>query len=144
MCGLTVREERPLKSEMPRGHGQLVLLVEDEEAILKVGQAMLTRLGYRVLTAAAPSEALRLAEAHAEEIELLITDVIMPEMNGRDLANILVGVIPGLKCLFTSGYTADIIAHHGVLDERINFIQKPFSFLELAVKVCEVMDQNDD
>jgi CheY-like chemotaxis protein len=105
---------------------------------------MLTRLGYRVLAAATPSEALRLAQIHAGEIELLITDVIMPEMNGRDLANLLVGGIPGLKCLFTSGYTADIIAHHGVLDENINFIQKPFSFMELAVKVCEVMGQEKD
>ena len=132
------------KTEIPKGHGQLVLLVEDEEVILKVGEAMLTRLGYRVLAATAPSEALRQARAHAGEIELLITDVIMPEMNGRDLATRLVGVIPGLKCLFTSGYSADIIAHHGVLDEKINFIQKPFSFLELAVKVSKVMDQNDD
>ena len=134
-------EKLKKKTEIPEGNGQLVLLVEDEEVILKVGQAMLIRLGYRVLAAATPSEALRLAQIHAGEIELLITDVIMPEMNGRDLANILVGGIPGMKCLFTSGYTADIIAHHGVLDEKINFIQKPFSYMELAVKVCEVMNQ---
>ncbi len=139
-----VAEKVEEKTEIPQGKSQLVLLVEDEEVILKVGQAMLTRLGYRVLAAATPSEALRLAQAHAGEIELLITDVIMPEMNGRDLANRLVGGIPGLKCLFTSGYTADTIAHHGVLDEKINFIQKPFSFAELAVKVCEVMDQEKD
>lgn len=132
------------KKEIPKGHGQLVLLVEDEEMILKVGQGMLTQLGYRVLAAATPSEALRQARAHTGDIELLITDVIMPEMNGRDLANILVGVIPGLKCLFTSGYTADIIAHHGVLDEKISFIQKPFSFMELAVKVYEVMGRHQD
>jgi YesN/AraC family two-component response regulator len=96
------------------------------------------------LAAATPSEALRLAQVHAGEIELLLTDVIMPEMNGRDLANAVGGGIPGMKCLFTSGYTADIIAHHGVLDEKINFIQKPFSFMELAVKVCEVMGQDKD
>jgi PAS domain S-box-containing protein len=138
-----VEEPVEKKTKIPRGHDQLVLLVEDEEVILKVGQAMLTKLGYRVLAAAAPSEALRQAEANAGEIELLITDVIMPEMNGRDLANILVDLIPGLKCLFTSGYTSDIVAHHGVLDEKINFIQKPFSFMELAVKVCEVLDRND-
>ena len=136
-----VAEKIEEKTEIPQGKNQLVLLVEDEEVILKVGQSMLTRLGYRVLAAATPSEALRLAQIHAGEIELLITDVIMPEMNGRDLANLLVGTIPGLKCLFTSGYTTDIIAHHGVLDEKINFIQKPFSFVELAVKVCGVIQQ---
>jgi two-component system, cell cycle sensor histidine kinase and response regulator CckA len=132
------------KTVIPQGNSQLVLLVEDEELILKVSEAMLIRLGYRVLAAATPSEALRLAQAHAGEIELLLTDVIMPEMNGRDLANAVGGSIPGMKCLFTSGYTADIIAHHGVLDEKINFIQKPFSFMELAVKVCEVMGQDKD
>ncbi len=132
------------KAAIPRGSGQLVLLVEDEEVILGVGQAMLTRLGYQVLPAISPTEALRQAHVHAEEIELLITDVIMPEMNGRDLAQILVGIIPGLKCLFTSGYTSDIIALHGVLDEKIDFIQKPFSFMELAVKVNEVMKRNGD
>lgn len=132
------------KIELPKGLGQLILLVEDEEVILNVGQVMLTRLGYTVLAATSPSEALRLAQAHAGELALLITDVIMPEMNGHDLAHMLVEKIPGLKCLFTSGYTADIIAHQGVLDENINFIQKPFSFMELAVKVRNVIEQNPD
>ncbi|MDK9706661.1 MAG: PAS domain S-box protein [Desulforhopalus sp.] len=125
--------------EAPRGRGQLVLLVEDEEVILDVGQTMLMRLGYTVVAALTPREALRAAQAHAGEIQLLITDVIMPEMNGRDLAELLVGIIPGLKCLFTSGYTADIIANHGVVDTTIAFIQKPFSYMELAVKVNELL-----
>ncbi|MFH0783604.1 MAG: PAS domain S-box protein [Pseudomonadota bacterium] len=137
-----VEPEVKKKTAIPKGYGQLILLVEDEEVILNVGQVMLNRLGYTVLPAASPSEALHQAQAHAGEIKLLITDVIMPEMNGHDLAQLLVEQIPGLRCLFTSGYTADIITHHGVLDEKINFIQKPFSFMELAVKVREVMDQN--
>jgi two-component system, cell cycle sensor histidine kinase and response regulator CckA len=140
---MAVPQEVGKKDTTPEGRGQLVLLVEDEKVILKVGQAMLERLGYRVLSASSPSEAVQQARTQTEKIELLITDVIMPEMNGRDLARILVGVLPGLKCLFTSGYTSDIIAHHGVLDEKINFIQKPFSFAELAVKVREVLGKED-
>jgi PAS domain S-box-containing protein len=140
---MTVPQETEKKEKAPKGCGQLVLLVEDEKVILNVGQAMLEQLGYRVLSASSPGEALQQAKAQTEKIELLITDVIMPEMNGRDLARILVDIIPGLKCLFTSGYTSDIIAHHGVLDEKINFIQKPFSFTELAVKVSEVLGEED-
>ena len=124
---------------IPWGKGETILLVEDEEVILSVGKAMLTRLGYRVLAAGSPHAAIRIAENNNEEIQLLITDVIMPEMNGRDLAKMLTDSIPRLKCLFTSGYSVDIIAVHGVLDEKIDFMQKPFSFQQLAVKVSEVL-----
>jgi DNA-binding NtrC family response regulator len=117
------------------GHGEMVLLVEDEAAILKVGKAMLEKLGYAVVTAGTPAEALSQAEVHSAEMRLLITDVIMPGMNGRDLAKKINETNPGLKCLFTSGYTANVIAHHGVLDEGVQFIQKPFSMKELAYKV---------
>lgn len=126
-------------SNMPRGNGELVLLVEDEVAILNVGKEMLEQLGFRVLAAASPSEALRQAHTHIDEIRLLITDVIMPEMNGRDLERILVGMKPDLPCLFTSGYTADVIAHHGVLDNGIHFIQKPFSSKDLALAVWRIL-----
>ena len=88
-----------------------------------------------MLTAGTPGEAIRLAEEHAGEIHLLITDVVMPEMNGRDLAEQLNPLYPSIKSLFMSGYTANVIAHHGVLDEGVNFIQKPFSIKDLAVKV---------
>jgi two-component system, cell cycle sensor histidine kinase and response regulator CckA len=128
-------------SSVPRGSGELVLLVEDEAAILNVGKEMLERLGFRVLTAASPSEALRQAHAHMDEIRLLITDVIMPEMNGRDLARVLVGMKADLPCLFTSGYTANVIAHHGVLDNGIHFIQKPFSSKDLALAVWRILTQ---
>ncbi len=128
-------------SSVPQGSGELVLLVEDEAAILNVGKEMLERLGFRVLTAASPSEALRQAHAHMDEIRLLITDVIMPEMNGRDLARVLVGMKADLPCLFTSGYTANVIAHHGVLDNGIHFIQKPFSSKDLALAVWRILTQ---
>ena len=118
----------------PRG-SETVLLVEDEPAILKMGKTMLERLGYTVLAAASPAEALRLAEEHGGEIHLLITDVVMPEMNGRELAMRVRALHPGIKCLFMSGYTADVIAHHGVLDEGVHFIQKPFSLRDLAAQV---------
>ena len=119
----------------------MVLLVEDEAVILNVGRMMLERLGYTVLTASTPGEALRQTEAHAAEIRLLITDVIMPEMNGRELAVLIRDIKPGLKCLFTSGYTANVIAHHGVLDKGVNFLQKPFSLKELASKVRQALER---
>jgi PAS domain S-box-containing protein len=127
--------------EIPKGRGETVLLVEDEAAILLVGRTMLERLGYTVLTAGTPGEALRLAKAHAAEIQLLITDVVMPEMNGRDLAKLIRDIKPGLKCLFISGYTANVIAHRGVLDEGVFFLQKPFSMKDLASKVRQALER---
>ncbi len=128
-------------AEPPQGRGETVLLVEDEEMILGAGRAMLERLGYTVLTAGTPGEALREAKVHANEIQLLITDLIMPEMNGRDLAKIIRDIMPGLKCLFISGYTANLIAHNGVLDEGVNFLQKPFSIKDLASKVRQALER---
>jgi len=115
-------------------------LVEDEPAILDVSKQLLDLQGYRVLAACTPGEAIRLAEEHLGEIHLLMTDVVMPEMNGRELARKLLSLFPGVKRLFMSGYTADVIAHHGVLDEGVNFIQKPFTFDSLTAKVREVLD----
>ncbi|MBV5326801.1 MAG: response regulator, partial [Chlorobium sp.] len=87
-----------------------------------------------------PTEALRQAEKHAENIDLLITDVIMPEMNGKALSHRLLELVPGIKVMYMSGYTANVIAHHGILDEGINFLQKPFSRRELAAKIREILD----
>lgn len=119
---------------------ETILLVEDEVSILKMTKLMLERMGYKVIASSTPGEAIRLAGEHAGEIHLLITDVVMPEMNGRDLAKSLLSLYPGLKRLFMSGYTADVIAHHGVLGPGIHFIQKPFSAKSLASKVREVLD----
>ena len=129
--------------EMPIPHGQeTILLVEDEPAILKLATSMLETQSYTVLAASTPGEATRLARDHAGDIHLLVTDVVMPEMNGRDLATNLNALHPNLKCLFMSGYTADIIVHQGVLDEEVNFIQKPFSLKDLAFMVRKVLDGN--
>ncbi len=119
---------------------ETILLVEDELAILEMTTMLLERQGYTVLAASTPGEAIRLAREHAGEVQLLMTDVVMPEMNGRDLAKNLLALYPYLKRLFTSGYTADVIAHHGVLDAGVHFIQKPFSIKGLAAKVREVLD----
>jgi two-component system, cell cycle sensor histidine kinase and response regulator CckA len=122
-------------------HGtETVLLVEDEPVILNMARTMLERFGYRVLTAATPYEAIDLAKRHAREIHLMMTDLVMPQMNGRELAQEMSSINPDIKTLFMSGYTANVIAHHGVLDEGVHFIQKPFTLDNLAVKVKEVLD----
>ncbi|MGO9377131.1 MAG: PAS domain S-box protein [Dissulfurispiraceae bacterium] len=139
--GQDIEQQPGSTAEIPKGRGETILLVEDEGAILNVGRAMLEELGYKVLTAGKPSAALRLTEAYGSEIQLLITDVVMPEMNGRDLAKFIRDMNPGLKCLFTSGYTADVIAHHSILDEGVNFLQKPFSMNDLASRVSEALEQ---
>ena len=123
-----------------RGH-ETILLVEDEVAILRMTTMMLERLGYTVVPARTPGEAISLAQEHAGEIHMLVTDVVMPEMNGRDLAKNILSAYPDLKRLFMSGYTANVIAHHGVLDEGVNFIQKPFSSESLGIKVREALDE---
>ena len=128
-------EAEPLR----KGH-ETILLVEDQPAILKVTRIMLERLGYSVLSASGPSQAVRLAEMHGGSIDLLITDVIMPEMNGRDLARKLLSVRPKVRQLFMSGYTANVIVHRGVLAAGVHFIQKPFSINDLAKKVRAILD----
>ena len=119
---------------------ETILLVEDELAILRMATMMLKAFGYTVLSADTPGEAMRLAKASSVPIHMLISDVILPGMNGPDLARNLISLFPGLKLLFMSGYTAEVIAHHGVLDEDIHFIQKPFSTQDLATKVRAVLD----
>ena len=129
-------------SEPPaRGH-ETILLVEDESLLLDMTATMLRLQGYTVLTASTPKEAMRLAGEHTGDIHLLMTDVIMPEMNGRDLATRALSLRPGIRLLFMSGYTANVIAHHGVLDDGVHFLQKPFSAKELAARVREALDEN--
>jgi len=131
----TPRPAEPL----PRGT-ETILLVEDEKAILELGKRCIERQGYRVLAANSPEEAIMLAEAHEGPIHLLITDIIMPQMDGKELADRLWERLPGLKCLFMSGYSADIIAKHGVLEEGIHFMEKPFTLREVALKVRQALD----
>ena len=127
-------------SKLLLGRGETVLLVEDESVLLVLVKRLLESLGYTVLSAPGPDDALRLAEEHIGEIHLLLTDVIMPKMNGRDLAHQLTTLYPDMKHLFMSGYTSDVIAHQGILDEGVNFIQKPMSKNDLAAKVRKVLD----
>ncbi|MDK9707416.1 MAG: PAS domain S-box protein [Desulforhopalus sp.] len=119
---------------------ETILLVEDGPTILDITKTMLEVQGYTVLAAATPDAAIRLAEEHAGAIDLLLTDVIMPQMNGRDLAEHLVTLYPAIKHMFMSGYTANVIAHQGVLNEDVHFIQKPFSMNNLAAGVRKALD----
>ena len=134
-----VIKSRTENTGMPKCGQETILLVEDEPAILKMSKVMLKRQGYNVLAASSPAEAIRLAREHSGEIHLLMTDVIMPEMNGHSLAKYLRSLFPKLKCLFMSGYTADVMVKHGVLEDGICFIQKPFTAQNLAKNVLKAM-----
>jgi signal transduction histidine kinase/ActR/RegA family two-component response regulator len=120
---------------------ETILLVEDEPAILHIATKMLERLRYRVLAAGTPGEAIRLAKEHRGRIDLLMTDVVMPEMNGRDLAKNIQSLYPDIRLLFMSGYTANVIALQGVLDPGVHFLQKPFSLEQLMAKLREALDR---
>ena len=116
-----------------------ILLVEDESSVLSLTQTLLKKMGYTVISANGPTEALQRARDYAGDIDLLLTDVVMPEMSGRDLWQRLAQENPKLKVLFMSGYTANIIAHHGMIDTNIHFLQKPFTKNDLTEKVREVL-----
>jgi PAS domain S-box-containing protein len=118
---------------------ETILLAEDEEMVRKLAREVLEMYGYRVLEAADGDEALLICEQHKQPIPLLITDVIMPGMSGRELSDRLVQLRPEMRVLYMSGYTDDAIVHQGVLDEGTNFIQKPFSTIALARKVRQVL-----
>ncbi|MCF8088005.1 MAG: PAS domain S-box protein [Desulfotignum sp.] len=121
---------------------ETILLVEDEPSILRITRIMLEKKGYCVLPADRPAEAVEKAKNHSGSIDLLMTDVVMPEMNGRALAGQITKLYPGIRLLFMSGYTANVIAHHGVLDDGVAFIQKPFSMADMAEKVRDILDES--
>ena len=128
--------------EIPEpSRGETILLVEDDPALLELTFSMLERLGYRVLASDSPDEALQVAAEHTGPIDLLLTDVIMPGINGKELAQQLLTLHPELKLVYMSGYTADVIAHHGVLDAGVHFLQKPFSRTSLSLKIKEALDE---
>ncbi|MDA8134691.1 MAG: response regulator [Desulfobacteraceae bacterium] len=135
--GESCREEM---REIPLSRGETILLVEDEAAILKMAERILKDLGYTVLSAISPLKALDLAKTHGNTIHLLITDMVLPEMNGKDLARQVQSVYPEIKILFMSGYTANVIAHHHVLEPGLCFLQKPFSVKDMAVKAREALE----
>jgi nitrogen-specific signal transduction histidine kinase/ActR/RegA family two-component response regulator len=119
---------------------ETILLVEDETALLRLAQRLLEDRGYHVLAANAPQTAIEIAQNFDGHIHVLLTDVVMPEMSGRELWGHLCDAYPHLKCVFMSGYTANVIAEHGVLGEGVNFLQKPFSSSDLHRKLRAVID----
>jgi two-component system cell cycle sensor histidine kinase/response regulator CckA len=121
------------------GH-ETILLVEDQPEVRAVARVALTRHGYTVLEASQGDEALRIERDHHERIHLLLTDVVMPAMGGRELAQRLLQRRPDIRVLYTSGYTDDAIVHHGVIESGVAFIQKPFTPTSLLHKVREVLD----
>jgi two-component system cell cycle sensor histidine kinase/response regulator CckA len=124
--------------EVNRG-SQTILIVEDDEALLQVTHRSLEEVGYAILAARNPVEAIEVAESHPGPIHLMVTDVVLPGINGAQLASHLSRLRPEMKVLFVSGYTDDTIVHHGVLEPGLAFLQKPFSPKALARKVSEVL-----
>ena len=118
---------------------QTILLVEDETALLELGRETLEQMGYTVLATDSPNDALDIAAEHPGEIQLLMTDVIMPQMNGQELATKLISEHPGLRCLYVSGYTTDVFSPHGVLEKGVHFLQKPFTKKELEQMLQKIL-----
>lgn len=133
-------EDAVIVNEKSLKGSETILLVEDEEPILKMTTTMIERLGYTVLPANTAKDAIRLCNDHIGKIDLLITDVVMPAMNGRELAQRILKVVPNIRILYMSGYTSNVIAHRGILDDGLNFISKPFSKQALSVKLRDILD----
>jgi CheY-like chemotaxis protein len=138
----TAEQASDAEEEAPKGAGT-IFLVEDEEQVRVVTQKMLEGLGYTVIVAADPKEALHLCQGMTAAPDLLLTDVIMPEMSGRELCDTLTAQWPGLRTVFMSGYTADLLKPHHILTTDTLFLQKPFIRKELARKVKEAMIGTD-
>jgi len=130
------------KHEMQNGKGEVVLIVEDDPSILKLTITMLENLGYKVLSANSTKKALTIARNYRDRIDLLITDLIMPDMNGKELGIRIKKIFPEIKIIFMSGYTSNIIAYKGVLDSGYHFIQKPFDIKTIAEKIHQVLEKN--
>ncbi len=138
--GGVAEAKKPASGPLEQSTGsETVLIVEDEASLLDLGRCFLERLGYKVLSASMPAEARQLVQTYPGQIHLLITDVVMPETSGPELWKYLSGVRPALKCLFVSGYTANVITGHGFPEEHIHFLQKPFSLQALGAKIREVL-----
>jgi CheY-like chemotaxis protein len=144
MVYLPRMDGRPLEEEIgiaaaTEGGGETILLVEDQEAVRSLAKAALRQHGYHVLEALDGAEAIDVAKRYSGEIHLLLTDVVMPGMNGKELSERLIATRPGLKVLFVSGYTGNVIARGGVIDHDIAYMGKPFSPDGLAAKVRKVL-----
>ena len=128
------------EANAPRG-SETILLVEDEDVVRGLARKILMQAGYHVLDAKSGAEAIRLCRAHIGSIDLLLTDVVMPEISGKEVADRLLEIRPAIRVLFMSGYTDEAIVQHGVLDANVKFIQKPFTWVGLTRKVREVLNR---
>jgi DNA-binding response OmpR family regulator len=137
---VAAEEQVPEKHTVRTTGGETILVVEDDPSILALLQRILSRKGYEVLAADSPIKARELAALRQGEIHLLLTDVVLPDTNGRELAGQLSADQPDLMVLFMSGYTSNVIVHRGVLDDDVCFIQKPFDSRELLEKVRGLLD----
>jgi DNA-binding NtrC family response regulator len=124
------------------GGPETIMVVEDEELVRNLTVTVLKRRGYAVLEAGNARECLACLESHSGPVELLVTDVVMPGMNGRDLYDEVSNRFHGLKVLFMSGYAKDVVSNQGILEEGVSFLQKPFSVHTLVAKVREVLDRD--
>lgn len=139
----TVRIEHP-KDCLPEGSThEIVLVVEDDTKVRRMSVDALSELGYTVIQAESPVEALQMLETHKPTVNILFTDIVMPEMSGRELADRALKRLPGLKVLFTTGYTRNAIVHNGVVDPGMTFLSKPFTLNQLARKIRQALDGSD-
>jgi CheY-like chemotaxis protein len=122
---------------------ETILLVEDDPQLRQLSSSVLAHCGYKVLTASGPEEGLAICKENHRDIRLLVTDVVMPRMNGRQLAEQILQVSPDVKVLYISGYTSNAIVHYGVLDAGLWFLPKPFTLSSLVAKVREVLDSKN-
>jgi CheY-like chemotaxis protein len=132
--------KKSVEAEIPRG-SETILIAEDSEEVRKLAAKMLRRQGYTVLEATHGDEALSVCKQHKEAIHLLVTDIVMPRMSGRELAGRLAEIQPRIKVLYMSGYTDNAVVHHGVLDKGTHYIQKPFTLEGMARIVRVVLDE---
>ena len=139
-----VSRASPPARQADRGGHETILVVEDDEAVRRLVETVLAKRGYRVLAAGTPIEGIALAQAHDGRIDLLLTDVVMPDMNGVELARRVQEVVPGVRVLFVSGYTENTIEHHGVLDPGVSFLPKPFSPDALTERIRMELDRARD
>ena len=142
-CPAVERNAVPLETpvEPVRMGNETILLVEDEDGVRKLARLALETYGYQVLEATNGREALEVISRHPDAIQLVITDVVMPEMNGRVLVERIRETDPDMKVLFMSGYTDDSVVRHGVLEAREDFLQKPFTPVALAGKARDILDR---
>jgi len=131
----------PIIEELPSTGSETVALVEDDEQVRHLAVRILEHLGYHVYAFGSGKEALESLSSALPHVDLLLTDVIMPEMNGRTLAHQMQALYPEIRVLYASGYDDDVIVHHGVLDEGINFLPKPYTVSGLAKSVRDVLDR---